>query len=70
MLMTRLGIPLAKANIIQPPSGETKVTIVESVRDYDVYILNTVSSPLSCQIIKLTIRLLDPSTLLLSSCAS
>lgn len=39
----RLGIPLAKANIIQPPSGETKVTIVESVRDYDVYILNTVS---------------------------
>lgn len=40
----RLGIPLAKATIIQPPSGETKVTIVESVRDYDVYILNTVSS--------------------------
>jgi hypothetical protein len=39
----RLRIPLARANIHQPPSGETKVTIVESVRDYDVYILNTVS---------------------------
>jgi hypothetical protein len=38
----RLRIPLARANIHQPPSGETKVTIVESVRDYDVYI-NTVS---------------------------
>ena len=39
----RLNIPVARANIVQPPSGETKVTIVESVRDYDVYILNTVS---------------------------
>lgn len=38
-----LNIPVAKANIVQPPSGETKVTITESVRDYDVYILNTVS---------------------------
>lgn len=34
---------MSRANVIQPPSGETKVTIVESVRDYDVYILNTVS---------------------------
>jgi phosphoribosylpyrophosphate synthetase len=42
-LMDRLNIPVAKANIVQPPSGETKVTITESVRDYDVYILNTVS---------------------------
>jgi phosphoribosylpyrophosphate synthetase len=39
----RLNIPVARANIVQPPSGETKVTIAESVRDYDVYILNTVS---------------------------
>jgi phosphoribosylpyrophosphate synthetase len=39
----RLNIPVARANIVQPPSGETKVTITESVRDYDVYILNTVS---------------------------
>ena len=39
----RLGIPLARANVVQPASGETKVTITESVRDFDVYILNTVS---------------------------
>lgn len=45
MIAKRLGIPVARANVIQPPSGETKVTIVESVRDYDVYILNTVSVP-------------------------
>lgn len=38
----RLRIPLAKAIIHQSPSGETKITIAESVRDYDVYILNTV----------------------------
>lgn len=44
--MVRLRIPLARANISQPPSGETKVTIVESVRDCDVYILNTVSGDL------------------------
>lgn len=43
LIAKRLGIPLARANVVQPPSGETKVTIVESVRDYDVYILNTVS---------------------------
>ncbi|ODN85459.1 ribose-phosphate pyrophosphokinase 2 [Cryptococcus wingfieldii CBS 7118] len=41
LIAKRLRIPLARANIVQPPSGETKVTIVESVRDYDVYIVNT-----------------------------
>ena len=43
MLICSLRIPVARANISQPPSGETKVTILESVRDYDCYILNTVS---------------------------
>ena len=43
LIAKRLGIPLARATVIQPPSGETKVTIVESVRDFDVYILNTAS---------------------------
>lgn len=43
LIAKRLGIPIARANVVQPPSGETKVTIVESVRDYDVYIVNTVS---------------------------
>ncbi|ODN83505.1 ribose-phosphate pyrophosphokinase 2 [Cryptococcus amylolentus CBS 6039] len=41
LIAKRLRIPLARANIVQPPSGETKVTIVESVRDCDVYIVNT-----------------------------
>ena len=44
----RLGIPLARANVVQPGSGETKVTITESVRDFDVYILNTVSCIHDC----------------------
>ncbi|KAE8541795.1 hypothetical protein D1P53_001968 [Cryptococcus gattii VGV] len=41
LIAKRLRIPLARANISQPPSGETKITIVESVRDCDVYIINT-----------------------------
>lgn len=39
----RLRIPLAKATITSTPSGESRIVIGESVRDYDVYIMNTVS---------------------------
>lgn len=57
LIAKRLGIPLAKANIIQPPSGETKVTIVESVRDYDVYILNTGAGAVNTSLLELCIMI-------------
>lgn len=57
LIAKRLGIPLAKANIIQPPSGETKVTIVESVRDYDVYILNTAAGSVNTSLMELCIMI-------------
>ncbi|KAI8449737.1 ribose-phosphate pyrophosphokinase [Phakopsora pachyrhizi] len=41
----RLGIPLSAASIARLPSGEISVSIKESVRQADVYILGTASSP-------------------------
>lgn len=58
-----LRIPLARANIVHPPSGETKVTIVESVRDYDVYILNTVRLPSTLSRLLMLKRVPEQSTL-------
>jgi len=53
----RLGIPVARASIIQPGSGETKVTITESVRDYDVYILNTCAGEVNTSLMELCIMI-------------
>ncbi|GFZ50892.1 ribose-phosphate diphosphokinase [Saitozyma sp. JCM 24511] len=57
LIAKRLRIPLARANIHQPPSGETKVTIVESVRDYDVYILNTCAGEVNTALMELCIMI-------------
>ncbi|RSH88314.1 uncharacterized protein EHS24_000850 [Apiotrichum porosum] len=57
LIAKRLGIPLARANVQQPPSGETKVTIVESVRDYDVYILNTGAGAINTSLMELCIMI-------------
>nr|XP_031864057.1 uncharacterized protein CI109_000701 [Kwoniella shandongensis]KAA5531129.1 hypothetical protein CI109_000701 [Kwoniella shandongensis] len=57
LIAKRLRIPLARANIHQPPSGETKVTIVESVRDYDVYILNTGAGSVNTHLMELCIMI-------------
>ncbi|CAK9780649.1 phosphoribosyl pyrophosphokinase [Cutaneotrichosporon oleaginosum] len=57
LVAKRLGIPIAKANVSQPPSGETKVTIVESVRDYDVYILNTGAGAVNTSLMELCIMI-------------
>ncbi|BEJ14053.1 hypothetical protein CspHIS471_0312270 [Cutaneotrichosporon sp. HIS471] len=57
LIAKRLGIPIAKANVSQPPSGETKVTIVESVRDYDVYILNTGAGNVNTSLMELCIMI-------------
>ncbi|KAK8854706.1 hypothetical protein IAR55_003445 [Kwoniella newhampshirensis] len=57
LIAKRLRIPLARANIHQPSSGETKVTIVESVRDYDVYILNTGAGSVNTHLMELCIMI-------------
>ncbi|KAL1413562.1 hypothetical protein Q8F55_001336 [Vanrija albida] len=57
LIAKRLNIPLARANVSQPPSGETKVTIVESVRDYDVYILNTGAGAINTSLMELCIMI-------------
>lgn len=43
----RLGIPLSLTTLDRRPSGEISVSIKESVRQADVYILGTASS-ISC----------------------
>lgn len=57
MIAKRLRIPVARANISQPPSGETKVTILESVRDYDCYILNTCAGEVNTSLMELCIMI-------------
>ena len=37
----RLGLPLSKATVTRNESGESIVRIAESVREHDVYIINT-----------------------------
>jgi ribose-phosphate pyrophosphokinase len=37
----RIGIPLCRAEVTKSSIGETSVRIIESVRDDDVYIINT-----------------------------
>ncbi|CAO1622923.1 unnamed protein product [Parajaminaea phylloscopi] len=41
LVAKRLGIPLGKATVTRNESGETIVRIAESVREHDVYIINT-----------------------------
>ncbi|WWD02295.1 hypothetical protein V865_000334 [Kwoniella europaea PYCC6329] len=57
LIAKRLRLPLARANITQPPSGETRVTITESVRDYDVYILNTGAGEVNTHLMELCIMI-------------
>jgi len=57
LIAKRLRIPLAKAIIHQSPSGETKITIAESVRDYDVYILNTGAGAVNTSLMELCIMI-------------
>ncbi|KAG8936092.1 ribose-phosphate pyrophosphokinase [Tulasnella sp. 419] len=41
LICKRLGIPLSKAEITRNASGETNLRLMESVREADVYIVNT-----------------------------
>jgi ribose-phosphate pyrophosphokinase len=42
--LTRLGIPLSKVNVYRDSNRETSITIGESVRDEDVYIITQIGS--------------------------
>ncbi|ORX38409.1 phosphoribosyltransferase-like protein [Kockovaella imperatae] len=57
LIAKRLHIPLARATVVQPGSGETKVTITESVRDFDVYILNTCAGEVNTSLMELCIMI-------------
>ncbi|KAH8924716.1 phosphoribosyl pyrophosphokinase [Atractiella rhizophila] len=47
LIARRLGIPLSKSTVSTLPSGELSITLHESVRNADVYILCTSSSPIT-----------------------
>lgn len=57
LIAKRLRIPLAKAQITQTPSGESKIKIQESVRDYDVYIMNTGAGVINTSLLELCIMI-------------
>ncbi|KAI5451608.1 hypothetical protein NCC49_001591 [Naganishia albida] len=57
LISQRLRIPLAKAYISSTPSGESKIKIIESVRDYDVYILNTGAGEVNTSLMELCIMI-------------
>jgi ribose-phosphate pyrophosphokinase len=41
LISSSLGIPLAAVSISKNAAGESKVKMLESVREFDVYIINT-----------------------------
>lgn len=41
LISQRLGVPLSKVGVYQYSNKETSVTIGESIRDEDVYIIQT-----------------------------
>lgn len=41
LLLFRLGVPLAEVSITKNAAGESQIKMLESVREFDVYILNT-----------------------------
>jgi len=46
LISRRMGIPLSPTRLIRTPSGEISVSFKESVRQADVYLIGTASSPL------------------------
>jgi len=53
----RLGIPVARAELTQNGVGETNVRIVESVREDDVYIINTGCGAVNTALMELCIMI-------------
>jgi len=53
----RLGIPVARAEVTQSGIGETNVRIAESVREDDVYIINTGCGAVNTALMELCIMI-------------
>jgi ribose-phosphate pyrophosphokinase len=55
--MPRLGIPVSRADVTQSGIGETNVRIAESVREDDVYIINTGCGAVNTALMELCIMI-------------
>lgn len=53
----RLGVPVARAEVTQSGIGETNVRITESVREDDVYIINTGCGAVNTALMELCIMI-------------
>lgn len=51
----RVGIPLSKASIDHFADGEIKITIDESIRGCEVYVIQSVSDPVNTNLMELLI---------------
>ncbi|KAJ3499959.1 hypothetical protein NLJ89_g9999 [Agrocybe chaxingu] len=57
IIARRIGLPLSKAEITKSGIGETNVTIAESVREDDVYIINTGCGAVNTALMELCIMI-------------
>ncbi len=57
LMILRLGIPVARAEVTQSGIGETNVRIAESVREDDVYIINTGCGAVNTALMELCIMI-------------
>jgi len=57
IIARRIGLPLSKAEITRSGIGETSVTIAESVREDDVYIINTGCGAVNTALMELCIMI-------------
>jgi len=57
IIARRIGLPLSKAEITRSGIGETNVTIAESVREDDVYIINTGCGAVNTALMELCIMI-------------
>jgi len=57
IIARRIGLPLSKAEVTRSGIGETNVTITESVREDDVYIINTGCGAVNSSLMELCIMI-------------
>jgi len=57
IIARRIGVPLSKVEITKSGIGETNVTLTESVRELDVYIINTGSGAVNTSLMELCIMI-------------
>jgi len=57
LFVISIGLPLSKAEVTRSGIGETNVTIIESVREEDVYIINTGCGAINTSLMELCIMI-------------